>query len=357
MGIGEAISMALSGVGLPELLVYLFFLGVGLVIIIKGGDWFVDAASWFAEISGIPKLIVGATVVSLATTLPELLVSVFAAAEGHRMLAAGVSAAEASGMVDMAIGNAIGSVTANLGLILGIAMVCMPSIIRRKDYALKMALMCSAGVICVTFGLLSYNGILGFGWVPSVLLLIIFGVAIWENIHAAKAEMKNDQGQRTLRPKPERKTVIISIAKFILGTAGIVLGADLLVDNASLLAGYMGVPDRVISVTIVAIGTSLPELVTTITAIAKKQASLSAGNIIGANIIDLSLILPICALVYGGELPVTRNVASIDIPACLLMCATAVIPTLITKKFSRWQGVLILCLYAGYLVLTTVIVA
>ena len=356
MGIGNAISSALTGAGLPELLVYLFFLGVGLVIIIKGGDWFVDAASWLAEISGIPKLIVGATVVSLATTLPELLVSLFAAANGHQMLGAGATAAEASSMVDMAIGNAVGSVTANLGLILGIAMVCMPGIIRRRDYALKMGLMCSAAAIIVTFGLLSYNGIFGFGILPSILLLIIFALAAWENVRSARKEMQQEQGE-TLRIRPDGKTVGINAAKFILGTAGIVLGADLLVDNASLLASHMGVSDRVISVTIVAIGTSLPELVTTISAIIKKQSSLSAGNIIGANIIDLTLILPLCALVYGGELPVNRNVAMIDLPASLILSAVAVAPSLITKKFSRWQGILMLCLYAAYFVITAVIVA
>ncbi len=357
MGIGDLISSSLTGAGMPELLVYLFFLGVGLVMIIKGGDWFVDAASWFAEISGIPKLIVGATVVSLATTLPELLVSLFAAADGHRMLLSGASAAEASSMVDMAIGNAVGSVTANLGLILGISMVCMPAIIKRKDYAVKMALMSGAAVVIVVFGLLSYNGVIGFGILPSILLLILFALAVFENVRSARAEMQNGNETGAIRPKPGKKEIGTNIVKFLLGTVGIVFGADLLVDNASLLAGFMGVSDRVISVTIVAIGTSLPEFVTAITAIIKKQGSLSAGNIIGANIIDLTLILPLCALVYGGNLPVTETVARVDLPASLILCAAAVAPSLITKKFSRWQGVFMLCLYAGYLVLTTVIVA
>ena len=142
------------------------------------------------------------------------------------------------------------------------------------------------------------------------------------------------------------------MVKFILGAAGIVFGADLLVDNASALASLCGVSDRVISVTIVAIGTSLPELVTTLTAIVKKQASLSAGNIIGANIIDLTLILPVCAVISGGTLPVVGTVGVLDMPACLLIGAVACIPTLITKKFARWQGVLLLGLYAVYMVLT-----
>ncbi|HCH28355.1 MAG TPA: transporter, partial [Ruminococcaceae bacterium] len=115
--------------------VVLFILGIFLVV--KGGDYFVDAASWIAEVSGIPKLIIGATVVSLATTLPEMLVSVMAAAQGK---------------VDMSIGNAVGSVTANIGLIMAISLICIPSIIKRKDYMLKSILMLSAAAIIVGCG-------------------------------------------------------------------------------------------------------------------------------------------------------------------------------------------------------------
>ena len=120
---------------------------------------------------------------------------------------------------------------------------------------------------------------------------------------------------------------------------------------------HVRVSDRVISVTIIAIGTSLPELVTTLTAIAKKQGSLSAGNIIGANIIDLTLILPVCALIYGSKLPASPTVAMVDIPACLIIGILSVVPTLITKKFSRWQGVLMLAAYAVYIVLSVIVMA
>ena len=158
--------------------------------------------------------------------------------------------------------------------------------------------------------------------------------------------------QRSTKEKATRRGVVVNIVKFVLGAAGIVFGADLLVDNASTLASLCGVSDRVISVTIVAIGTSLPELVTTLTAIVKKQASLSAGNIIGANIIDLTLILPVCAVISGGTLPVVGTVGVLDMPACLIIGAVACIPTMFTKKFARWQGILLLGLYAVYMVLT-----
>lgn len=312
----------------------LLLLALGIALIVKGGDVFVDAASWIAEVSGIPKFIIGATVVSVATTLPELLVSVFAAAEGK---------------VDMSIGNAVGSVTANLGLIMALALLFMPMVIRRKDYSVKFGLMIGAALMIVIFG---RGG--SFGLLPSLLLLVVFVINVMENIVSARRGMS--EGSDAEKPARDKKTVIINILKFVLGAAAIVWGADLLVDNGSALALLMGVPERVISVTLIAIGTSLPELVTTVTSIVKKQGSLSVGNIIGANIIDLALIMPVCTLVSGGALPVTAQIASVDLPACLIIGAVAVVPTLIFKKFSRWQGALLLVLYIAYMVITTVMV-
>ena len=127
---------------------------------------------------------------------------------------------------------------------------------------------------------------------------------------------------------------------------------DLLVDNGSALAAMVGIPERVIGVTIIAVGTSLPELITTITAIAKKQSSLSVGNILGANIIDLTLILPLSSFVSGKALPIAEASAKLDLPACLAVGCIAVIPAMIFSKFKKWQGILLLAVYAGYLVLT-----
>ena len=326
-----------------EIFIAILLLVLGIALIVKGGDFFVDGASWFAEVSGIPKLIVGATVVSFATTLPELLVSAFAAFEAR--------ATGDLGLVDMAIGNAVGSVTANLGLIFAIALIAMPTVIRRKDYLLKMLLMLGASAAVVGFSLL----VEGVNLVSSVILLAIFAVAMFDNVRTAVITVKADRRAGNADPnreKPTGKRILLNVTKFVVGAAGIVFGADLLVDNASLLASLCGVSDRVISVTIVAIGTSLPELVTTLTAIVKKQASLSAGNIIGANIIDLTLILPVCAVISGGTLPVVGTVGVLDMPACLLIGAVTCVPTLITKKFARWQGFLLLGLYAVYMVLT-----
>ena len=160
------------------------------------------------------------------------------------------------------------------------------------------------------------------------------------------------EGAQAVRPPTDRRTIAANLLKFALGTAGIVWGADLLVNNGSELARFIGISERVIGVTIVAVGTSLPELITTITAIVKKQSSLSVGNILGANIIDLTLILPLSSLVSGQPLPITAGFARFDLPVCLLVGSIALVPALAAGRFRRWQGVLLLAVYGVYVALT-----
>ena len=285
------------------LTIFLFL--VGLVLIIKGGDWFVDAAAWMAEASGMPKFLIGATIVSVATTLPEIIVSTMAAAEGS---------------TDMAIGNAIGSVTANIGLIMAVSLLFLPAVIQRKQFALKGALMVGSVVLLWA---LCLDGQLTV--VEAMIVLLLFVAYIIENVHTAKAESRNGAAEAVT------------------------------VDNGTELAKILGVSERVIAVTMVAIGTSLPELVTAITAIVKKQTSMSVGNILGANIIDVTVILPLCSFI-GGKLTIAaesmRQTLYLDMPVCALEAVLAVVPTLIFKKFQKWQGVLMLCVYAAYVVMT-----
>ena len=273
-----------------------------------------DAASWIAAVSGIPKLIIGATVVSLATTMPEMLVSMMAALQGK---------------VDMSIGNAVGSVTANIGLMIGSALII---------------------VIAGFQGHISVS--------LSLILLVIFVLFIFENISSARRTMTAeslDSGSPN-RNRPSKKEVTANLVKFILGAVGIVVGADLLVDNGSELARVAGISERIIGVTIVAIGTSLPELVTTITAVVKKQSSLSVGNILGANILDLSLIMPLCSVVSGKPLPISQSSALVDLPACLLVGSIAILPAMISSKFSRWQGIALLTVYIAYVIITCFVI-
>lgn len=314
-----------------SLFMVLLLFAAGLLCIIKGGDLFVDAASWIAEASGIPKFIIGATVVSFATTMPEMLVSVFAALQGN---------------ADIAVGNAVGSVTANVGLIMCVALICMECAMTRKQFGVKACLLLAA--ILALFGF-TRDGQLSV--LESVLILVIFVGFLIESLIAARQEQGSELPAQEERPKIDKKTVLLNIGKFLLGAAGIVLGAQLLIDNGSALARMLGVPDAVIAATMIAIGTSLPELVTTLTAIKKKQASLSVGNIIGANIMDLTLIMPLCAVIQGKPMTVERQGMLLDIPACLIICAAALIPALVQGKFKRWIGYLIGGLYIAYLII------
>lgn len=302
---------------------------VGLVLIVKGGDWFLDGAVWIAEATGVPRFIIGATIVSLATTLPELTVSITGVLQNE---------------VDLAVGNAVGSVTANLGLILGISVLCIPSAVDKKQFNLKAVLMV-AGALLLT--VLCRGGALPF--LPSLLLFVVFVLYLGNNLTDAKASM-----QESVRP--ERRTtshrqMFMKLGMFVVGIAAIVEGSQLLIDYGSELAVQLGVPSSIIGVTMVAIGTSLPELVTTLTAIAKREASMSVGNIIGANVIDLTMILPICSAVSGGRLTIGGQTTALDLPACLLLCCVAVAPPLVKGKFYRWQGVAMLAIYAAYVVM------
>ena len=314
-------------------LILVIFLG-GIIPIVKGGDWFVDAASYIAEVSGIPKLIVGATIVSLATTLPEMLVSAMAALQGK---------------TDMAVGNAVGSVTANLGLIMALSVICMPVCIRRGDYLFKSLLMLAAAWIVAAGG---REGAVGLG--PSLALMAVFALFLFENLRCAHRSMRcGGAGDLSIfRPAPARRDLLFQCLKFTAGAVAVVMGADLLVDSGGALARLAGVSERIIGVTIVAVGTSLPELVTTVTAIAKRQSALSIGNILGANILDLTLILPMSALVSGEALPIAPVSSAVDLPACLLVGCIAVIPAMVSARFQRWQGAALLAVYGGYLFLT-----
>ena len=321
---GFALFETLSG--LPLLAVAAVIFVIGLILTIKGGDWFVDSASWFAEATGIPKFVVGATVVSFATTLPELLVSVRAAMNGSAQLA---------------IGNAVGSVTANTTLIMGVSLVAMAGIVSRKSFSLKGGLFLAAivGLTALSLG----------GFLPTwsaYVLWAIFLVFMISNVIEGKKSAEND-----CIDAYEKKEIPSKIFFFVIGTAAIVFGAEFLVSSGKTIAAGIGISETIIGFTVIALGTSLPELVTTLTAIRKKEASLSVGNVIGANIIDTTLILPLCAVINGEALPVERINLVFDFPVCIAACAVAVVPTIIMGKFKKWQGWALLAIYVAYMVL------
>lgn len=297
-----------------------FVLGIALVV--KGGDSFVEAAGRFARGLGVPSFLVGATVVSLATTLPEIMVSVLAAARGK---------------VDMAVGNALGSVTANTAMILATGMVLLPGAKLGKNLKIPCVLLLMAvAVLCASCA----GGQLA--WWGAVLLSLCCAGFLGYNILCASKEMAEEG----------KEYAGAWVWKFLLGAAAIVGGSQLLVTGGSGIASFFGVPERIIAVTLLAVGTSLPELVTTLTAVRKGEAALCVGNVVGANIIDLSLILPLCSIASGSGLPLSSQNLLIDLPATATVLAVAAIPLLVRGRNSRVQGVLLWLLYGFYLICT-----
>lgn len=300
---------------------------IGLYLTMKGGDSFVDAAALIAEASGVPRFVIGATIVSLCTTAPELTVSLLATARGTSALA---------------VGNAVGSSICNTALILGLGALLAPAALSRREACTKGGLMLAA---TAAVGLMARDGALGAR--DSLLLIALLALFLWMGLQSAAQARKQQTAHVQLSPADKLKTG----GRFVLGAAAVVIGAKLMVDNGVVLARFLGVPESVIGLTLVALGTSLPELITAVAAIRRGEGALSAGNIIGANIVDLTLVLPACAGLAGGALPVEAAVSLRDAPAALLVMVIAIVPPMFSGRLRRVQGAALLVCYAVYVAL------
>lgn len=297
---------------------------LGLYLTMRGGDAFVEAASFIASVTGIPKIIVGATIVSIATTAPELFVSLLATLHGAN---------------DMAAGNAIGSVCCNTGLILGVALLCLPGRLPLREIRVKggllLAACCLLGVFCVDGGLEPLE---------SAVLALVLAVFFWQSVRGA-AQGKLPRAHRLEADASEK---LRNGGKFVIGAAAVLLGANLMVDNGAMLARLFGVPESIIGLTLVAVGTSLPELMTALAAIRHREGAMSVGNILGANVIDLTLVPAVCALASRGTLEVSSATPMRDVPVALLLSGVALLPAMREGRFRRLQGACLLAIYGIY---------
>ena len=318
------------------MLVPVLLFAVGLVLLIKGGDWFVDGATDIAAHFHVPDLIIGATVVSLGTTLPEVMVSATSAVSGHG---------------EIAYGNAIGSIICNTALIAAITVSVHPGPVDPKSLKVPVFFFFAAAA------LYSINAYLTgyFGYAIGICLLILLALYLYCTIRQG---LKNPAApaEETEAPK-ESRALWVSIAMLIGGAAVIAVGANLLVDNGTLIAQALGVPESVIALTFVALGTSLPELVTAITSLIKGHGSLSLGNVIGANILNLVLVSGVASVLRPFSIPQEKMLFGVnaslvlDMPLMLFVMAFLTIPALATKKLHRYQGIVLLCIYAAFCVI------
>ena len=318
---------------------------VGLVLLIKGGDWFVDGATGIAHRFHVPDLLIGATVVSIGTTLPEVMVSATSAVGGQGA---------------MAYGNAIGSVICNTSLIAALTIAIKPAPVEKKSLRMPVAFFFVAALFyAVTAYTTGY-----FSRVTGVILLAGFVAYMILQVKQALAVKKNgsvNAGENTLQAvgledtsEKEEGSLVKDIVLLIVGAALITVGANLLVDNGTILAKELGVPESVIALTLVALGTSLPELVTAITSLAKGHGALSLGNIIGANLFNLVLVSGVSVTLAPFQVPAEKTISGmnaslvVDLPLMFLVMMIMTIPPLVKGKLYRAQGILLLCLYVGY---------
>ncbi len=303
------------------------FLAIGLVFIIKGSDWFVDAAIWFAAFFRVPQLIIGAVLVSACTTLPESVVSVSSAVMGNS---------------DIALGNAIGSIAFNTGFILGLVLlIARPSIGARREFFKNGALL-MALLLYVMVNIYLFSGI---PRMSGFILLGIFGLFLFHNVRAAK---KGDMVCEQM--DTDAKDFWRMAALFFIGAALTFFGARLLVINAERIAAMMHISDSVIGLTVAAMGTSLPELVTAIMAMRKNACNLCVGNIIGANIYNILMVIALSSTI--GVIHADRIWLTFYVPMALLINLTLLLLAWVNpKRFTRLDGLTILALYGVYFVL------
>ena len=309
----------------------IFLFIVGLVLLIKGGDWFVDGSTVIAKKLNIPDILIGATIVSIGTTLPEVMVSATSAFSGHG---------------EIAYGNALGSIICNAALIAALTIAIRPSKIDKKSFILPTIIFfVSAAIYLVAaycFG--------GFSRWLGLILLSVFAVYIALSVRSALQSAKED----TDKSDNFDSKMIKNIMLLVVGAAFIAVGARLLVNNGTIIAEAIGVPESVVALTFVAIGTSLPELVTAITSLIKGHGALSLGNIIGANILNLALVSGVASVVSPFAVPSGKQIAGInsslliDIPVMMLVMVLLTLPALIRGKLSRSMGIALIVIYIAF---------
>ena len=323
---------------------------IGFILLIKASDYFVDASTDIAKIFKVSEIVIGATIVSIGTTLPETMVSATSAFRGHG---------------DIAYGNAIGSIICNTALISAISLIFAPGLVDRKALKVPVTFFFSSFALYATFAYMFK----GFSRISGIALVSIFIIYVCYVIFSNKSGTKNinkiiKQAEIDIEEIEEGKClddnssnkVIKSILVIILSAIVIAFASNLLVDNGTIIAKKFGVPESVIGLTMIALGTSLPELSTAITSLIKGHSNLSLGNIIGANFFNIVLVTGIASTLGPFKIPTSKMINGInaslifDVPIAFLVMTILCVPSLINGKTKRWQGIALICIYTLFLI-------
>ena len=302
---------------------------IGFVLLIVGAEVLVDGSSGIAKKFHIPEIIIGLTIVSIGTSMPELFVSITSALDGYS---------------DMAIGNIIGSNLTNLLLILGLSATIKPVVFQKETRLYEIPMCLLVTIILMIF--CNTNG--GISKIEAIGLLILFCAFIGYTIYMGKRESQKEMVE--IKTEEKENSIIKNIIFVLVGICGLKIGGDLVVNNAVNVANHFNWSEKLISLTILAIGTSLPELVTSVTAAIKGNSDIAIGNIIGSNIFNILLIIGVSALIT----PITYNFSynfdfSVLIVSSIILAIFPFIPP--KDKMSRMNGIIYLLIYAMYIVM------
>lgn len=309
-----------------QIILQLFLLVLGFVMLIKGADWFVDGASGIADRLGIPPIIIGLTIVAMGTSAPEAAISISSALKGS---------------ADIAVGNVIGSNILNVLIILGVTSVIVPVAVNKTTIKYEIPFVILITAVFAALGL--YDGRINItdGFV-LILFFIIYLSYLFVMAKKSWGGQNHDGGERVKRKMPRL------LAAVVIGCAVIVLGSNVAVDAASEIAKICGMSERFIGLTIVALGTSLPELVTSVMAACKGNADIAIGNIVGSNIFNILFVIGISSVI-------TPVIYQREFFADSLICIGSVVLLLLLllnreHSIKRWGGIIMLLGYAGYFV-------
>lgn len=308
------------------MILYLILIIIGFVALIYGANWLVNGASSLAKKYNVSDLVIGLTIVAFGTSAPELVVN---------------SVASYDGLSDIVLGNIIGSNNFNLFIILGIASLMYPITVQKSTANVEIPISLFTAAILLVLAndfFLGANTIIS--RVDSLIMLVFFAGFLFYIFKQMKTERPEEVGFM-----PKSNTAIFAL--IIAGFFGLIVGGKLVVDNAILVAKSLHVSEKIIGLTIIAAGTSLPELLTSVVAAMKKNSDIAIGNVIGSNIFNVLLVIPISGLLN----PIVYN-SNFDIDIYILISGTVFIIGALafskTKKITRWHGLILLCFYLIY---------
>lgn len=303
---------------------------IGLLLIILGSGWFIDSTIWIAKVLKVPNLIIGATIVSLCTTLPEAMVSGSSAFKGN---------------ADIAFGNALGSIAFNTGFILALTILLIKPQLDERRKLIKTSSILIFALSLLTAVAFLFNAITR---ITGFLFLGMLSLYLYSNVRDAKKSQLTKRKQKYAQVNRDKKTIVKNIFLFVIGITFTIVGANMLVTNGESIARMLGVPDVIIGLTLTSFGTSLPELVTSISAIIKKAHDISIGNVLGANILNILLVIGLSSTIL--PINIQPSYLTMHIPFVFGIVGLVVFFIFANKKhFMRWNGVVMMGVYSVYL--------